>query len=55
LDRGVFPVYLDDLADEALVADADDFVHLGADHSLGNDDGACDPGDLSRLEVRHET
>jgi hypothetical protein len=28
---------------------------LGAEHSFGDDDGACDPCDLSRLEVRHET
>jgi hypothetical protein len=28
---------------------------LGAEQSFGDDDGACDPCDLSRLEVRHET
>lgn len=47
LDGGRVPLKPDDLADEASGADADELVHRGAAHGVGDDDGAGDAADVA--------
>jgi len=51
LDSGLFCFYSDNLADEPLLSDTDNLVHLTAKHSARSNDWARDMFHFSRLEL----
>jgi len=53
LDHGAVGFELDQLADELLLADADEFEHLGVGDAHDLDDGPVDPPDLSNDSIAH--